>query len=297
MITIEETLMADSMIAAGFAPFLIYSEVMEGARRPLVFLEVVKEDFSLIGADGRTIEVPTATQLSASEDTETNVASGMSASDKTISTITITATNIIFCATEVTDAFQEEYPSLDIIRLNLRNMGSAVMEKIDANIRDVLAAGYGVYSSVTTLNYDALVDALATMKDNSWIADPTNPPFLLISPMQEKVFLKDTKFVETPRFYSGDASLLHGEAGVLAGCRVLVTPALKKVGAQSYALIVFPPNYKYGPSIVFAWKRRLRAKTERYESKEVQYTVVTARGKSGVVQSLGVQRIDITSTP
>lgn len=295
-ITIQETLLADDLIST-LAPFLIYSEILEGARRPLVFLDVVRDDFSLIGKDGRTIEVPIMTQLSASEDSETNVAAGVSPSDKTISTKTITVTNILYCATQVSDCFVEEYPSLDIMRTNLRNMGAAVLTKLDSNIRDVLAAGYGVYKTTATLDYDAIIEGLSDMEDNSWIVDSTTPPFLLVSPKQCVTLMKDTKFVETPRFYAQSPDRLYGEVGLYAGCRIMKTPALKKTAMQSYALIVFPSNYKFGPSIILAWKRRLRVRTERYETKELEFSITTCRAKSEVVQALGVMRIDITSTP
>lgn len=294
--TVEETLMADT-IRATYAPFLIYSEVMEGARRPLIFLEIVREDFSLIGTDGSKIEVPTATQLSAGEDTETNVAAGIGGSTKTIGTISISATAIIYCAADITDSLLEDYPHLDAIRLNLRNMGSAVMEKLDGNIRDVLAAGYGVYNAVANLGFDECIDSLADMEDNSWIPDANNPPFLCVSPQQCAYLVKLTKFVETPRFYGQSPDRLLGEAGLWAGMRVMKTPALKKSGQQSYALIVFPPDYKFGPSIILAWKRRLRVRTERYENKEITYYITTLRAKSEVVQAYGVCRIDITNTP
>jgi len=292
-VNVEETLKAADI--TDWTPILVYSEVLEGARRPLVFLEVCKEDFSLIGKDGHTLHVPKATQLSAGEDTETNVASGISASDKTISSVTIQPTNIIYSAVELTDYLLEDFGSLDLVRLHLRNMGSAVMEKLDGNIRDVLAAGYGVlYTEASNMDYDTVSTALATMEENSWMVDPNTPPFLIVNPMSAATMAQDTKFIETPRFYASDPSRLLGEAGMYSECRVLKTSLLANTGN---AYIVFPPDYKFGPSVILAWKRKIRVKSERYENKEITYFITTIRAKSGVVQAYGVCRINIQTTP
>jgi hypothetical protein len=292
-INVEETLKAADI--TDWTPILVYSEVLEGARRPLAFLEVVKEDFSLIGKDGSTLHVPKATQLTAGEDTETNVASGISASDKTISSVSISPTNIIYSAVELTDYLLEDFVSLDLVRLHLRNMGSAVMEKLDSNIKDVLAAGYGVlYTEDTAMDYTTVSTALANMEENGWMVDPNTPPFLIVNPMAAATMAQDTKFTETPRFYASDPSRLLGEAGMYSECRVLKTSLLANTGN---AYIVYPPNYKFGPSVILAWKRRIRVNTERYENKEITYYITTIRAKSGVVQAHGVCRINITTTP
>jgi len=293
-VVIEEVLKAAD-ISGTFAPFLIYSEVMEGARRPLAFLDVCREDFSLIGRDGAIIHVPTATQLTASEDTETNIAtSGMGSADKTISSVSITATAIIYSAVELTDSLLEDYISLDLIRLHFRNMGYAVMEKLDANVEGVLAAGFGVLHTCATVNFVAISDALAAMEANSWIPDANNPPFCIVSPVAASTMVQDTKFVETPRFYGQAPDALAGEAGLYCGCRVLKTPLLAATG-KNY--IVFPPNYKFGPSVILAWKRRVRVKEDYYVNKEIHYYVTTLRAKSAVVQAYGVCRINCTTTP
>lgn len=292
-INVEETLKAADI--TDWTPILVYSEVLEGARRPLAFLEVCREDFSLIGKDGHTLHIPKATQLSAGEDTETNVAAGVSASDKTISSVNIQPTNIIYSAVELTDYLLEDFGSLDLVRLHLRNMGSAVMEKLDSNVRDVLAAGYGVlYTEASNMDFTTISTALANMEENAWMVDPNTPPFVIVPPMAAATMVQDTKYVETPRFYAQSPDRLLGEAGLYAGCRVLKTSLLANSGN---AYIVFPPDYKFGPSVILAWKRRIRVKSERYENKEITFYMTTIRAKSGVVQAYGVCRINIQTTP
>lgn len=295
-ITIQEVLESADV---NYGAFLIYNEVLEGARRPLVFFETVSEDFSLIGAMGNTIYVPTATQLTATKLTasieDTISGSGFSAVDKTISKVTISVTSFIYSCVSMTDILKEDYPNIDWMRLNLHNMGKAVYEQIDADIQTVLAAGYGVYEAVATLDYTALTNGLAKMANNKWMLDPSNPPFLIISPQEAAVLVQDTRFLVTDRYYNGvNPDALEGEKGVYAGCRVLVTPLLAGLGR---AFIAFPPNFKWGPVAMLAWKRQMRVREQRYEDKELSILATTARCTPVVIQNLGIMRFDITTTP
>lgn len=294
-ITIQETLQSADV---DYGAFLIYAEVLEGARRPLVFFETVQEDFSLIGATGTQIYVPTATQLTATKLTSTiedTVGSGLSAVNKTISKVTINVSTYIYSCVSMSDILKEDYPNIDWMRLQLHNMGKAVMEQIDADIHSCFAAGYGVLNTVTTCGYDEITDTLATMANNKWMLDPSNPPYLIVSPQQAAVLVQDTKFLQTERYYNGTMpDQLEGEKGVYAGCRVLVTPLLAGLG-QAY--IVFPPNFKWGPVAILAWKRQMRVREQRYEEKELSILATTARCTPVVVQALGIARINVTSSP
>jgi hypothetical protein len=294
-ITIQEVLESANV---NYGAFLVYNEVLEGARRPLVFFETITEDFSLIGATGTQIYVPTATQLTATKLTSTiedTVSAGMVVSNKTINKIVIAVTSFIYSCVSMTDILKEDYPNIDWMRLHLHNMGKAVYEQIDADIASAYAAGYGVYSAVTTLDYTGLTNSLAHMANNKWMADPSNPPFLICSPQEAATLIQDTRFIQTDRYYNGVSSTnLEGERGVYAGCRVLVTPLLAGLGQ---AFIVFPPNFKWGPVAILAWKRQMRVREQRYEEKELSIFATTARVTPVVVQSLGIMRIDISTTP
>lgn len=296
-ITIEETLKASDVVSAGFSPYLLYSEVLEGARRPLAFLQVVKEDFSLIGAMGETIKFMTASPLGASEETPDNIlTSGMASGDKTIGKADLTVPNIIYCAVQLQDVLMENNPDIDWVRLHFRNMGAAVMEYIDADIYGVLAAAAGVVThSVTSLSYAGIVDALAKMENNSWVSDEANAPFLIVAPEAAANMLKDTQFFETRRYTTHELSkIVAGELGLYGGCRVLKSPYLD---GKAYAFIVFPPDSPYGPVVVLAWKRRLTVKNDYFPNKEYTYYVTTVRAKSAVVQAKGVCKITQTVTP
>lgn len=294
-ITIQEVLESADV---NYGAFLIYNEILEGARRPLVFFETVTEDFSLIGATGTQIYVPTATQLTATKLTSTiedTIVAGFQPANKTISKITVAVTTFIYSCVSMTDILKEDYPNIDWMRLHLHNMGKAVYEQIDADIHDVLAAGYGVYKSCTTLDYTEITNGLAEMANNKWMVDPSNPPFLIISPQAAATLVQDSRFFVTERYYNGTKpDSLEGEKGVYAGCRVLVTPLLAGLGQ---AFIVFPPNFKWGPVAMLAWKRQMRVREQRYEDKELSIFATTARCTPVVIQNLGIMRFDITSSP
>lgn len=297
MITIEETLVASAIVTALSAgPYLIYSEVFEGARRPLVWLTLCKEDFSLIGVAGNVIKFMTATHLSASSDTEaTVVGTGMTADDKTITSASLTVANPIWSATQLSDILLEDYPNIDWLRLNLRNMGSAVMEYLDDSVFDVFSAASGVVTHSTSagLTYSEVVDALADMENNSWIADETVSPFLIVAPETAAELLKDTSFVDARRYTTYEiARMVEGEIGMYAGCRILKSALLD---GYDHAYIVFPNDGKNGPVALLAWKRRMTVRNERSELKGYAYYVASIRANSAVVQAKGVCRITLTT--
>lgn len=293
--TVQEVLTSASI---GWGAFLIYSEVLEGARRPLVFFDTVTEDFSLIGSTGTQIYVPKATQLTAtklSSSIETSITSGFTIADKTITECTVAVTVFIYSAISMTDILKEDYPNIDWLRLHLHNMGKAVLEKIDADIRDLYLTGYGVLSTTANLDFNGVQDAIAAMAANNWMVEQDNPPYLVISPATAAYMMKDSKFLVTERYYAGPfPDALEGERGLFAGCRVLVTPLLAGTGN---AFIIFPPNFKWGPVCILAWKRKLRVREQRYEDKELSIFATSARCIPVVTQSYGICRINITSTP
>lgn len=293
-ITIEETLRAADI---PWSPFLVYSQILEGAREPLVFLDVCLEVFDLIGRDGSIFHFPTASQLTATSSSETQVVDSgapCTEEDKTIGKVTVTVDTILWSSVKLSDILLEDYPSIDWVRLHFKNMGAAVMELLNSNVLGVLAAGFGVLSTCATLNYVAVSNAVAACENNQWIVDPNTPPFLIANPDACATMAQDTQFVETPRFYASDPTRLLGEMGMYAECRVLKSPLLNGTGN---AYIVYPPNYKFGPSVAIVWKRRLRVKSEYHTCYEKTEYVTSIRAKSAVVQALGVCRINITTTP
>jgi len=298
-VTIEETLKGSDITGAlvdDAYPFLIYAEVAEGARRNLALLQVVQEDFSLIGSTGHTIQFLKAdTPIGASESTEAQVIAGMAAKTKTITGVAVQVPNVIWSAIQLSDILKEDYPRVDWIRMSLRDMGKSVMETLDASVYTVLAACTTVTATCTNLDYDAVGDALSAMENNNWVADPNNPPFLIMAPDSAKLILRDTAFERTERYTTHEISrMVRGELGRYAGCRALKTPYLD---GKAYAFVVFPPNGPYGPVTVLAWKRRLTVKNEYEATKAYTYFNVSIRAKPVVVQAKGVCRITISTTP
>jgi len=298
-ITIEETLAASNVTTAlTTGPYLIYTEVLEGARRALSFLQVVEENFDLIGQNGITIQFLKATQLSGTSITEANMlATGMTAADKTLSAVSVTVSAVIYSAVQLSDLLKEDYPKINLLQVHFRNMGKAVMEFLDALVYSTVsgAAGINTYDAGASFVHADLTVALAQMENSDWAADEANPPFLICSPEQAAVFLNDTTFIETRRYTPYEVSkIVQGEMGLYAGCRVLKSSLLDGTGL---AFIIFPPNTVYGPVVVLAWKRRIIVKNERQEKFGYTYFVTTIRAKPVVVQALGISKISTTASP
>ena len=301
LLTIEETLAASDVTSAlTNGPYLIYTQMFEAPRRPLVFLAVVGEDNSLIGNNGTTIKFMTMSHLSASEDTEENIIDpdvGMASADKSLSVADVTIDRVIYSAVELSDILLEDYPKIDWVQKNLGNMGAAVLEKLDANVKDVLIAGGTDVSvdSPSDLTYAAVVDSLASMEDENWTADEATIPFLICSPQAAGQILKDSLFVDARRYTTYEvARMVEGEIGLFAGCRVLKSSLLSGTG---YAFIVFPPESKYGPVALVAWKRKMTVKNEYFARNALTYYTTTLRAKAVITQSKGVGKILLSSSP
>jgi N4-gp56 family major capsid protein len=297
LITVEETLAASDITTALVAgPYLIYSQMFEAPRRPLVFLAVCGEDRSLIGQAGNTIKFLTASHLTASEISEANIlGTGMTSADKTVTMASVTVDDVIYSAVQLSDILLEDYPNIAWLQKMMGNMGTAVLEKLDANVKDVFVAGGTVVYSGSALAYGNVVDALATMENSNWIADDSTVPFLIVSPDTAAALMKDTAFVDARRYTAYEVSkMVEGEIGMYAGCRVLKTSLLNGTG---YGFIVFPPDGKYGPCALIAWKRALTVKNDYFVKNAYSYYTTTIRAKGVVVQAGGIGKLTITSSP
>jgi hypothetical protein len=298
-ISIEETLASSDVVTAlTNSPYLIYSEVLEGARRPLVFLQIVKEIKDLIGEQGNRYQFMKATHLSASKSTEAQMLSGMSGSgQKTLTAVDVSVTDIIWCATQLSDFLKEDFPKIDFVQMNMSNMGKAVMEYLDAYIASTLHAATGTesYLAGATFEYEDIIDAVTEAKDVDWIPDPNNPPFLLISSGAAGSILKDATFVSTERYTAGSlASMVAGEVGKIGGCRVLESSLL---AGHPDAYIVFPSDGTNGPVIALVWKREMRVTNIYVPQSGYTYFNTSIRAIPVVVQAKGIVKIRIASSP
>lgn len=298
-VTIEETLAAsDVTTALTTGPYLIYSEVLEGARRPLSFLQVVEENFDLIGQNGHTIQFLSATQLSGTSISEaTMLSTGMTAADKTLSAVSVAVSEIIYSAVQLSDILKEDYPKVNLVQIQFRNMGKACMEFLDALVYSTISGASGIvtYNAGASMDYTDCTNALAAMENNDWVPDEANPPFCITSPDQAAVLMQSTTFVTSERYTAYELSrIVQGEAGLYAGMRWLKSSLLDGTGLS---FIVFPPDSDYGPVVVLAWKRRITVKNEREEKFGYTYFCTTVRAKPVVVQAKGVCKISTTASP
>ena len=304
MVTIEETLLTTDMYTAfdSVYPFMIYSEILEGARRPLCFLEALAENFDLIGTTGniiRFLRVDTnLTGVSSSYDTETEMENaGMSAAYLVFGAkVTLTCSTIYAGLTTIGDYLKEDYPKIDWIRFCIRNIGKTIMEEIEEDAYDVLAAASGVNTvSAASIAYSVVLDGIAELEKDSWFVDPANPPFLIIAPWAHKTLQAESTYVSTERYTTADlAKMVNGEVGLYAGCRVMVSPLLE---GKETAFIIYPSNTDLGVVGLVAWKRRLTAKTDYELTYQRTRISVSARANAAVVQPKGIVKITISPTP
>ena len=306
MVTIEETLLTTDMYTAfnSVYPFMIYSEILEGARRPLCFLEALAENFDLVGATGDIIRFlrwdTNLSGYSASYDIESEMDStGVTAQDigaYLAANVTVQCSTIYAGATTIGDYIKENYPNIDWIRFLIRNIGKSVMEEIEEDAYDVLAAASGVNTvSAASIAYSVVLDGIAELEKDSWFVNPANPPFLIIAPWAHKTLQAESTYVSTERYTTADlAKMVNGEVGLYAGCRVMVSPLLE---GKETAFIIYPSNTDLGVVGLVAWKRRLTVKQDYELTYQRTRISVSARANAAVVQPNGVVKITISPTP
>jgi N4-gp56 family major capsid protein len=278
MENIEEVLKS-SDVPSDLMQFIIWADVLEGARAALVAQQVVWVDKRLIGRDGNAIKIPHATQLSASTKAENEQ---MTASDKTITATVITVDTKGYSAVSLTKELLEDYPSIDWIRLQFRNMGKAVQEQLDSAILDLLIDNaYDEYAVGTagSLDYDDCIGAVGTMRDTDH-----SPAFLVVAPSKGTDLLKDTKFINAQSQYYKFSDILNGEIGSFAGLRVLETTQMD----ATRALMVISPYDANGPSAVVAIKRDMTVTTETEPDYDRSNWFTTMRYGMGIVRASGV---------
>lgn len=301
-VSIQETLEYNDL-PSELKTWVISDEIIEGARLPLIFVQLLKENHELIGKIGRRLVFPTADPLSGkgfstltdAEYPEKWLAENdFQVEDKTISRVNVDVTMLVYCAVEVTDVLLEDMPKIDWVRLNLRNAGKAIGEYMEAAAKTLFEVGKGYTHNCASLTYGEIIDAKAVMKNNYWIADNFSP-YLVISPDMEAVLLKDTTYITTERYTAGQISTMaQGESGLYAGCRVLVSPLLDGTGD---AFIIFPNDTRYGTISLLLWKRTLRVKSDYFIDDEVTKYVSTVRYGMGIVQSGGILLFQVSSSP
>jgi N4-gp56 family major capsid protein len=289
--TLEETLKS-SDLPADLKPHLVYAEVIEGLRPVRVFESVVTVDRQLINKQGTKISVPKASKLTARTITESNLdSSGYTVDDKTMTDVDVSIGDIIYSAVRLSDVLLEDQPNISWVRLMVRNMADAVKEYQDSDIRDTLIAGAGTTASAGasgTLDFDDVVDGLATMKTAHLYPEGTAQFVLIAHPNNTKDIVKDTRFYDTKRYALGEIPFPAGEVGGLtAGCRVLESSNM----IQNLALIVAPPNHSKAPFAIKAYKRPLTLKSQREEVYGRQFWVTSERYGNAVVQDEGVYLI------
>lgn len=138
--TIEETLNSVDL-PEGLLPHLLYPKVLEGARKAQVYLGMASEDDSLVGKDGTTIKFVKSTQISAGDvDADTFEANpSFTDADPTITQLDVSVTKQQSVKFSLSKILMENLPSVNMDLVQLQNAANAMVEKLNADIRDVVA--------------------------------------------------------------------------------------------------------------------------------------------------------------
>ncbi|NWG11184.1 hypothetical protein HXY33_05490 [Candidatus Bathyarchaeota archaeon] len=293
-ITIEETLTSDGL-PEGFAPFLLLSELLWAEPvEPTVWLDlVIAEDASLVGKDGTIIKIPKygRTQSVYSTPAATFEASpSFTYSDLTITSLPIEVVDLIYVASKISKILTEDVVSIDWIRLTLQEAGVAIKLALNAEIRDLFISSEGTHfqEESAIITYGDIIDGLKTLKVAKWFADEW---FLIISPEVEASLLKDTMFISTERYTTAELeSMVDGEVGKFAGCRVVVDVGLEDTG---FGFIVAP---EHAPALL-VWKRKIESESVYKAEVQETWCYTTARYKLAMVKPSSVLKFAMTSTP
>lgn len=291
--TIEETLNSVDL-PAGLLPHLVYPKVLEGARKAQVYLGMAQENSELVDNDGITIKFAKTTQFSGADgDADTFEGSpSFSESDPTITKLDVSVTKQQYVKFSLSKILMENLPSVNMDLVQLQNAANAMVEKLNADIRDTVAVGATSYGSTDALTYGDIIDAKAEMKV-AGVLKAGDTPYLIVSPANEAVLLKDTNFVDSSRYSVGDANqMVEGEIGKYAGCKVVVDP-----DGDDDVVYIIPSTVDFGVFLLVAWKRKFTTETEYEMLKQKTHYLKTARYTVAQIQSGFLGKLTISASP
>lgn len=217
MKSLEELALTVSDVSA-LLPKIILAEVETAARAARFGRQLVRINRDLVGAKGRTINVPvrgTITALDVAEGADLSA----STSKVAYSTQEIGVSKVgvgVIISQESIDAVE-----VDVIRDHIEEAGEALAVKEDTRILSVFL---GVSSnryvnaiSAGKLNYEDLVAARGLIIGGNY-----RPTVAVVHPDQIADLLTDARFIDASKYGSTEV-LLQGEIGKLAGLKLLET--------------------------------------------------------------------------
>jgi len=291
MVTFEETnytlMTSDLSDTCDLIAVMIYSEILYGATYRFVFMQACLPVEDLVGntGDALCIAVLDRDEFTARSITEAALDSGGYVKDVLApETVQISIGDIVYNASRISDVVKED-SKLDWARASFMKMGQAIALRIDEDIRDALVLGAGTVITPTTLGtlaYDDVVDAVASLKVNGYWSDDGSDFLLFCNAEQEADLVKDTRFTDTARYSSANIPLV-GETGKFSSCRCLVTDITMAWSTVAYALVVASPTNRAGPAAMFAWKRHIRQEAWRDSQEGRDVFLLSCRYGVGVV--------------
>lgn len=165
----------------------------------------------------------------------------------------------------------------DPIGEGVRQLGLSIADKIDDDVVTALADAKISYTA-TALTYESIVDAVDKFEEET-----DYDKVLFVHPNEITMLRKDPNFIDKNKY--GNDVMMTGEIGMVAGCRIVKSRKVPKVGTKfTNYLVSLSPTSDEGqptlPAISILLKRQAMVESDRDILKKS--TVVSADEHYGV---------------
>lgn len=194
----------------------------------LKFTPFAKVDTSLVGVPGDTKTVPSWNFIGEAED----LAEGSEITPKKLTAAT--ATFSIKCAAQSVGISQKSINSGlgDPVGQAEVQLAKSIAVKVDNDVLDAALEGTLAFDGTAgKISYAGIVDAVDVLEE-----EEVTDKVLFVNPKQVSVLRKDADFVDKNKY--GNAVMVSGEIGMIAGCRIVPSKKIVKGDDGNYKCVL-----------------------------------------------------------
>jgi N4-gp56 family major capsid protein len=210
-------------------PEVMADMISAGVPSKIKFAPLARFDETLVGQAGDTVSVPRYEYIGDAEDLTEGVAMGTTVLTASSQPVTVKQAGK---AVEITDKAALSGHG-DPVGEAEKQLETAIAQKVDRDCVTALGTATLTHTVATTINYDAIVDAIDKFEE-----EDDEQKILFIHPLQKSTLRKDPEFVaNVPNAF------MSGVIGEIAGCQVVASNKVSSDNvAGTYSNLIVKPG-------------------------------------------------------
>lgn len=215
--------------------------ISAGLPSAIKFTPFAAIDDKLVGTPGNTVTIPSWAYIGDAKDVEEGADIEVTQMASSTKQMTIKKAGK---AIDVTD--EAILSGLgDPFGEGQRQLTMAIASKLEEDVITALeGATLTLDKALVTISYDGIVEAVDKLAEES-----DTEKFIFVHPTQITALRKDVNFIDKTKY--GNDVMMTGEIGMVAGCRVIVSKRVRKVGEtyQNYVVCMTSTQDNGSPAL------------------------------------------------